>query len=103
MTVAASLSSYKITAKMAKLGRLSFFVFETGNNGNHEHCDLYQIIPCNVLHNTTSLLTEEGKKMTPSECKEATATEMVSLRAFAELIISHLGGKVNADRQIVLW
>ncbi len=72
MTVAASLSSYKITAKMAKLGRLSFFVFETGNNGNHEHCDLYQIIPCNVIHNTTSLLTEEGKKTTlpPNERKQ---------------------------------
>ena len=72
MTVAASLSSYKITAKMAKLGRLSFFVFETGYNGNNKHSDLDKIIPRYVLHNTTSLLAEEGKKMTlpPNERKQ---------------------------------
>lgn len=74
MTVAASLSSYKITAKMAKLGRLSFFVIisKTGNDGNDEHSDLDQIVPCYVFHNTTSLRAEEGKKMTlpPNERKQ---------------------------------
>ena len=40
-------------------------------------------------------LSEEGKKMTPSEWKEATATEMVSLRAFAVNIIAQLFEYVN--------
>ena len=63
MTVAASLSSYKITAKMAKLGRLSFFVFETGYNGNNKHGDLDQIVPCDVFsHNTTSPLQRKAKR-----------------------------------------
>ena len=91
---------------MAKLGRLSFFVVisKTGNNGNDEHSDLDKIVPCYVFQNTTSphFIVEEGKKDgASSKWEEATATVMVSLRAFAEIIIAFLWGKVKIETQIV--
>ncbi len=70
-------------------GRLSFFVFKTGYNGNYEHSDLYKIIPCDVFHITTSPLTEEGKKITlPPKKEEATAPFWYSYGHNAVFIIT---------------
>ena len=91
----------KITAVLVA-GRLSFFIFKTGYNGNNKHSDLNKIVPCNIFfHNTTSLHTEEGKKdYTSSELRGSNRTDMVLLRAFAEYIIAHLIFFVNKNVMI---